>query len=81
MILTINKWGNSQGIRLSKDLMNKLHASVGMSVNAEFHDGKIIIEPAISKKIYNIHDLVKKINRQKKQEEVDWGKPEGNEIW
>ena len=81
MILTINKWGNSQGIRLPKDLMNKLHATVGMSVNAEFHDGKIIIEPASPKKIYNIHDLVKKIKPQDKQSEVDWGKPEGKEIW
>lgn len=81
MILKINKWGNSQGIRLPKDLMNKLHATVGMSVNAEFHDGKIIIEPASPKKKYNIHDLVRKVKPHQEQSEVDWGKPEGNEIW
>lgn len=81
MILTINKWGNSQGIRLPKDLLNKLHASVGMALNAEVHNGKIIIEPVAPEKVYNIHDLVREIDPQYGQKEVDWGKPEGNEIW
>jgi len=81
MVLTINKWGNSQGIRLPKDLLSKLHVTVGMALNAEVLNGKIIIEPVIPKKVYNIHDLVSEIVPQYEQDEVDWGKPEGNEIW
>ena len=81
MVLTINKWGNSQGIRLPKELMNKLHITIGMTPEAEILDGKIIIEPVAPEKIYNIHDLVREIEPQYKLSEVDWGKPEGNEIW
>ena len=81
MVLTINKWGNSQGIRLPKDLMNKLNATVGTSVNAEFQNGKVIIEPVSSPLQYNIHDLVREIEPHYGEDEVDWGKPEGNEIW
>lgn len=81
MVLTINKWGNSQGIRIPKDLMNKLHVKVGMALNAEVLNGKIIIEPVTPKKVYNIHDLVSEIEPQYGRNEVDWGKPEGNEIW
>ncbi|MDA3941568.1 MAG: AbrB/MazE/SpoVT family DNA-binding domain-containing protein [Spirochaetia bacterium] len=81
MILTINKWGNSQGIRLPKDLMNKLHVTVGTSLNAEFLEGRVIIEPVSSPLQYDIHELVKNIPKRQMQSEVDWGKPEGNEIW
>ena len=81
MILTISKWGNSQGIRIPKDLMKKLHAAIGTTVNAEFHDGKVIIEPVLIQKKYDIHDLVKKIQTKHKQKEIDWGKSEGNETW
>ncbi|MCK5201497.1 MAG: hypothetical protein KAR21_24255 [Spirochaetales bacterium] len=41
---------------------------------------QIIIEPISPPKKYDIHDLVKKINPEQKQSEVDWGKPEGKEI-
>ena len=81
MVLTINKWGNSQRIRLPKELMNKLHITIGMTLEAEILDGKIIIEPVAPEKIYNIHDLVSEIEPQYGQSEVDWEKPEGNEIW
>ena len=81
MLLIISKWGNSQGIRFPKDLLSKLQAKVGSHVNAEFRDGKIIIEPVDIPKKYDIHDLVKGINKKGKKEEFDWGKPEGNEVW
>ena len=35
----------------------------------------------VGEKEYNIHDLVKRIAPEQKQSEVDWGKPEGKEIF
>lgn len=81
MVLTINKWGNSQGIRFPKELLKKLHAQIGSSLNVEYENGKVIIEPIITPKKYNIHELVKNIEAKDKQEEIDWGKAEGNETW
>ena len=80
MVLTINKWGNSQGIRFPKDLLKKLHAKVGSSLNVEYQDGKVIIEPIELPKKYNIHELVADI-KPKDREEVSWGKAEGKEVW
>ena len=81
MILTICKWGNSQGIRFPKDILKKIHADVGTDVKVECTDGKITIEPAEPEKKYSIHDLVKEIPPDYRHEEIDWGKPEGGEIW
>ena len=81
MILTINKWGNSQGIRFPKDLLKKLHAQIGSSLKVEIQDGKIILEPVFVPKIYDIHELAKQIEVVEKQEEVSWGVAEGKEIW
>ncbi len=81
MVLIINKWGNSQGIRLPKELLKKLHANIGSSVNVEYEDGKVIIEPIETPKKYNIHDLVKNIKAEDRPEEIHWGKSEGNEVW
>lgn len=81
MVLTISKWGNSQGIRFPKDLLEKLHAKVGSTLNVEYQDGKVIIEPIEVHKKYDIHELCKNITPEDKPEEVNWGKAEGNEIW
>lgn len=80
MVLTINKWGNSQGIRFPKDLLNKLHAKIGSSLNVEYRDGKVIIEPIEVPKKYNIHELVADI-KPEDREEANWGKAEGKEVW
>lgn len=44
--------GNSRGVSLPPDLLEKLHLSVGSEVNIELDDAqaKIIIEPAKKKK-------------------------------
>ena len=81
MILTISKWGNSQGIRLPKELLKKLHATIGKTVNAEYENGKVIIQPVLIPKSYDIHNLVNSIDQSSIEEEIDWGKPEGNELW
>ena len=44
MTAKISKWGNSQGLSMSKDIMNSLHLQVGDNVKIAMLDGKIIIE-------------------------------------
>ena len=62
MTAKISKWGNSQGLRMSKDIMNSLHLQVGDNVNITMLDGKVIIEP-MKKEIlnYDLNELVSKI--------------------
>ncbi len=62
MITTLSKWGNSQGVRLSKEMMRELSLSIGDKLNISVKDHKIIIEPVKKERVkYNIDDLVKKI--------------------
>jgi antitoxin MazE len=73
MIATISSWGNSQGLRFPKDVMKELHLSIGDKVNILIENQKIILEPIkLSRKKYDINDLVKQIpHSYKMHEEID----------
>ena len=58
MTATISNWGNSQGVRLPKDIIKTLRLAIGDKVNILFQNQKIIIEPIKEKKKFNINDLV-----------------------
>lgn len=62
MTAKISKWGNSQGLRVPKDVMESLHLHIGDNVNITIKDGKAILEP-IKNDIpkYNLDELVSKI--------------------
>ena len=79
MLTTIQKWGNSQGIRIPKNILDSLHweSQENLSITAE--DNKIIIEPA--KKRKNIKELFAGYTGDYAPEEIDWGEPVGKEIW
>ena len=58
MTATLSSWGNSQGIRLSKDIIKNMSLAIGDKVNVLVEDHKIIIEPISKKKEFNINELV-----------------------
>jgi antitoxin MazE len=87
MQTTIVKWGNSQGIRIPKVFLETMHVSENDPVDITLSDEKIII-----KKIkYKEHKTTKErliefcgANFNQKcieQQEIDWGKLIGKEIW
>ncbi len=78
----IQKWGNSQGIRITKVMLEEIQASVGDDVKIYTQEGKIIVEPI--KQVrgkYDLKSLVAEIPQEYKSTEVDWGKPVGKEEW
>jgi antitoxin MazE len=82
MISKIQKWGNSQGLRLAKNLLKDAQLDVGDEVDISVKDGVIIITPA--KRIrgrHNLKDLVSRISKNNQPCEVDWGEPVGKEVW
>lgn len=82
MLAKIQKWGNSQGLRLTKSVLEDAQIGVGDEVDISVKDGSIIVSPA--KKIrgrYNLKDLVERIPEGYKPAEVDWGEPMGKEVW
>ena len=82
MITRIQKWGNSQGLRLGRQVLEDACISVGDDVDVAARDGVIVIAPL--KRIrckQSLQDLVSRIPRNYKTREIDWGKPRGREAW
>jgi len=82
MLTKIQKWGNSQGLRVPKAILEEAHMSVGDSVDIKVKDGVLHITRIrnLSKK-YRLEDLVAQIPEEHRPEEVPWGKPQGEETW
>jgi antitoxin MazE len=82
MVTKIQKWGNSQGLRLNRQLLEDAHLSVGDEVDVTVDDGMIVIAPArrIRGK-HSLKELVSRIPKDHKPGEMDWGRPVGREVW
>jgi antitoxin MazE len=82
MLSKIQKWGNSQGIRIPKNLLESSNIRVGEEVDITVVEGKIIVEP--TNKIrgkYQIRDLANRMPKDYEPKEEDWGAPMGREVW
>lgn len=82
MITKLRNWGNSQGICISKDMLKSLDWVNGESVEVVADKDQIIIKKWTPKKCRkNIKQLFFGYEGEYHAEEVDWGKPEGKEVW
>lgn len=79
MITTIQKWGNSQGIRIPKVILDSVQLKENEEVAMIAENGKIIIEKA--KKRKTIVELFEGYKGDYQPEEIDWGSPRGDEVW
>ena len=82
MQATIQKWGNSQGIRFNKEILEQSNLSVGEKVKIIARKGQVIIKPVPKpEKKYKLEELLERIPKDYKAAEEDFGKPEGKEEW
>jgi antitoxin MazE len=82
MITKVQKWGNSQGLRLSKKLLADVRIDVGDAVDVTVHDGSLVITPARRVRGgIDLEQLVGRIPDDYQPKEVDWGPPVGREVW
>jgi antitoxin MazE len=82
MITRVQKWGNSQGLRVSKAMLTDVAIEVGDEVEVAVHDGSLVITPV--RRVRGGHDLralVRQIPKGYKSHELDWGAPSGKEAW
>ncbi|MBN1847992.1 MAG: AbrB/MazE/SpoVT family DNA-binding domain-containing protein [Deltaproteobacteria bacterium] len=82
MLVKIQKWGNSQGLRLAKNLLEDANLGVGDQVDVSVKEGIMIVTPA--KKIrgrYALKDLVSRIPKDYQSSEIGLGEPAGREEW
>lgn len=82
MITRVQKWGNSQGLRLSKELLSQADIEVGDAVDVSLHDGVLLIAPVRRVRGgVDLEQLVREIPADYRPSEPDWGPPVGREVW
>ena len=82
MVTKVQKWGNSQGMRFTKEVLEQAQIGVGDDVKVSVRGGRIIVEPLTKVRgRYQLKDLVARIPKEHRAEEVDWGSPVGKETW
>ncbi len=82
MVTRIQKWGNSQGLRIPKEVLEEARVSVGDEVDVAVDDGTILVRPVRRVRgRHKLQDLLAQIPKGYQAEEADWGRPHGKESW
>ncbi len=82
MLTKVQKWGNSQGLRFTKAILNEARIKVGDEVNVSVRTGQIVVEPVT--RVRGRHDLkalVARVPKDYHAEELEWTRPAGKEVW
>ena len=80
MITSIQKWGNSHGLRIPKNFLDSLNWREDEPIEIILSQNKIILKSAKSKK-KSIQELFKDYHDDIQLSEIDWGVPKGKEVW
>jgi len=80
MLTKVQKWGNSQGLRLPKHTLEDARISVGDDVEVIAQEGKILIQK-VSKSKFDLAEMVSRMPRRHRVKEESFGKPVGREEW
>ena len=80
MEIRIQKWGNSDGIRIPSSILKSLNIKTNDILNIEQDNDKIIISIPKKKKI-SLEDRFKKYHGKNLAKEFSWDENVGREIW
>lgn len=80
MAAKVQRWGNSQGLRLPKHVLETADIAVGDDVEVIPQEGQIIIKK-VSKRKFDLAEMVSRMPRNYKVREQSFGKPVGREEW
>lgn len=82
MTTSIQKWGNSQGVRIPKYLLDAVKLTTNDEVEIRAESDKLIIEraaPTAARK--TIKELFAGYDGENEPQEIDWGEQAGKEVW
>lgn len=80
MQVQIKNWGNSQGIRLPKELLTSAGIAVDDTLNVSISNGTIVLSKPFRHK--TLEERAAEFGGQLNLDgEYDWGEPVGREVW
>lgn len=84
----VKKWGNSQGMRLSKEITNLMHLRENDNVEINIYNGEMVIKKIKYPKYTNLQERLEAFYQKpideiyvESTQEVDVGAPKGDEYW
>jgi antitoxin MazE len=78
---SLQKWGNSTGIRIPKKVIDKAHLNAGEELALSVHGKTIVLTPIKRKDKVQLKEILKGVTPEDVGGEFDWGAPVGKEIW
>ena len=84
MITTVTNLGDGLGVQLPKSLLRNVHISENDDVEILVKDNYIVIKRREGKKHLTTKERIAAFGEVMEDvllSEVDWGKPQGREIW
>jgi antitoxin MazE len=78
---TIVKWGNSQGIRLPKMLLDSVNMSENDTIEITAKDNSLILKKADNAHQKTIEELFEDFDGEYEPINIDWGDPVEDEVW
>jgi len=76
----LQKWGNSDGIRIPKSILKSLNIKTNDILNIEQQDDKIVISISKKRKI-SLADRFKEYKGKNLAKDFSWDESVGKEIW
>jgi antitoxin MazE len=75
----VQKWGNSLGVRIPRSFAAEARVEAGSTVDLSIENGSLRIRPVRHR--YALRDLLRKVTRRNRHDEVGTGAPIGRETW
>jgi antitoxin MazE len=80
MVTKVQKWGNSQGLRLAKHVLEGARIAVGDDVAVTVSEERIVIKK-VAKPKFDLAEMVARMPKNYKTKEESCGPPVGTEAW
>ncbi len=84
MQATLQKWGNSQGLRIPKSILDLLQWDNNEKVEITTNGTELIIKKEPQHHRKTLEEMFQGYSEAKSNyvvEEIDWGEPVGDEVW
>jgi len=78
MTVRVQKWGNSLGVRIPKDIARQSSIGEGTELEVHYSDGRVILLPP---RVPSLKQLLAQVNPGNRPKLIDWGPAVGGEVW
>lgn len=78
MTVRVQKWGNSLGVRIPRDIARQSLIREGAELDISVESGRVILVPA---KVPTLAALLARMKPEDRPELIEWGSPVGGEVW